>query len=293
MAPFLSSSPDGSASKSSRASRQSKDFDAFAKPSFWQTPIGLLVTVVVVAAVVGVGTYFVCPLIGGCKLFGPKVEATYETALGETKSVVLADQTVITLGPLTTLEVYEGEREVKLTGAGVFKVTPDLSRTFIVRANNTVTKVLGIDSASTPTEFGIRGYEKDSATSIGVLEGRIRLGEVVILNTGNLADVTKKGGTSVTFDRNMGPFNAWMGGNLEFAETPLSVVGAELARWFDIEVSIPDTSMRNDTVTAIFPIDSLATAFQAISVGGGVSVRRVGKVVTFGKARKAEPYEAQ
>lgn len=264
------------------------DWDLQRQPSFWQTPGGLITTVVLVVAVVGLGAYILCPLMGGCNFFGPKVIESYSTELAETESISLADGSQIVIGPLSKLEVYEGEQQVNLKGTGVFRITPNVSRNFVIRANNTITTVLGIDSAPAVTEFAIRGFPKDTATSIGVIEGRIRLGEVVILNTGNVADVAQDGKTVVTFERHMGPFTGWTEGNLDFSETPLRVVGNELTRWFDVEVKIPDTTMWRDTVTAKFPIDSISAALKAVSQGAGVNARRVGRVITFERARRVE-----
>jgi ferric-dicitrate binding protein FerR (iron transport regulator) len=292
MALFSSSRSGGTDFNDPRSPRLGADWGPPPEPPFWQRPIGMVVMVVAIVAVLGLGAYLMAPWLAqrGIPFFGPSVLNSYSTGIAEQKQVALSNGVQITLGPVSELKVYEGEKEIALKGTAVISITPKPTDVFTVRAANTITKVLGTDSAAVEgTEFIVRAYEEgDTASSIAVVKGRVRLGEVVILNSGNVADVAKDGKTVVTFERHMGQFKGWMDGNLDFAETPLIVVAGELKRWYDVTVQMPDTTIWRDTVTATFKIDSISTALRAISQGAGVDVKRVGQKVTFSRARSRD-----
>ncbi len=283
MALFSSSRSGSTAFNDPRFPRRTAEWATPPEPPFWRRPAGAVLVIAAIVVLLGLAAYALSPWLAsrGIRLFGPSVVATYSTERGKTESITLKDGTTIVIGPLSSLEVFEGEQQVLLRGVGVFSVTPNPNRNFIVNANSTIT-VLGTDSAPANTQFAVR---QDTAISIGVIEGRIRLGEVVILNTGNVADVASDGRTVITFERPMGPYRAWMNGNLEFVETPLSIVASDLMRWFDVDVQIADTALRQDTVTATFPIDSLSTAIRAVSQGARVNAKTVGRTITFSRPR--------
>lgn len=287
---FSSSSSTGSVSRSPQARGFPDDFGTNNPKPVWKSPLYWGVFAAVLVAGVGGGALFICPNYDRCNIFGAKVAASYETGIGETFEVPLARNVSITLGPASRLSVFEGDTAVEIDGGAVFSVPPGSDAAFSVRANKAAISVLPIDSAVTTTIFGVRAYTSDGETSVGVVNGRIRLGSVVILNTGNVAEVAN-GHTTVTFDRSMGPFSGWADGHLTYVESPLRMVASDIGRWFDVDVRIPDAEMRDHAVTASFPIDSVSTVVNAVSQGGGVTVKRVGRVITIERGRIAEPYE--
>jgi transmembrane sensor len=103
----------------------------------------------------------------------PAEIAIYETAVGETSSVALADGSTIALGGDTRIEVKLSEklRAVELTkGEALFKVAKDSARPFKVRAGDATITAVG-------TEFNV---ERDSDRAVvSVTEGRVVVKPVV------------------------------------------------------------------------------------------------------------------
>ncbi len=84
--------------------------------------------------------------------------------------VSLADGSIVTLGPLSTLR-YSTDgtgRDLQLTGLGRFRVVHDATRPFVVRAGNATTTDLG-------TDFVVRAYREDSTVEVAVSTGRVRI----------------------------------------------------------------------------------------------------------------------
>ncbi|MEM6833034.1 MAG: FecR domain-containing protein [Pseudomonadota bacterium] len=77
---------------------------------------------------------------------GPPVVTAFSTGVGETKTVTLTDQSVLTLGAGTAIEVgmsNDLRQATLLKGAAMFDVTPDADRPFLVKAEALTARVVG------------------------------------------------------------------------------------------------------------------------------------------------------
>ena len=109
--------------------------------------------------------------------------------------IVLEDGSVVWLNSASTLEIPEyfetGERRVRLTGEGYFKVKRDTGRPFYVETERLNVRVLG-------TEFNLSAYKDDLMPSATLINGAVRViecrGDSVMLKPGQQAVVGKKGG---------------------------------------------------------------------------------------------------
>jgi len=82
----------------------------------------------------------------GLALFIRQTPQEFRTALGEQRSVLLADGSRATLNTASTIEVIlqKGRREVRLVqGEALFEVAHDATRPFVVRAGNALLKDVG------------------------------------------------------------------------------------------------------------------------------------------------------
>ena len=85
------------------------------------------------------------------------------------KKVALKDGSVISLQPggeISFPEKFGTIREVYLSGEAFFEVARDVSRPFLVHANEVTTKVLG-------TSFLIKAYEQEKEVVVAVKTGRV------------------------------------------------------------------------------------------------------------------------
>jgi transmembrane sensor len=92
---------------------------------------------------------------------------TIATDAGEWRTVQLADGTIVSAGPNTLMQVdYSKElRRINLTrGEGMFKVTKDPSRPFIVNAGGAIARAVG-------TRFGVE--RREDRIRVTVAEGKV------------------------------------------------------------------------------------------------------------------------
>ncbi len=91
----------------------------------------------------------------------------YATAIGEQRSIALADGSTIELGARSRVRVRftDKEREVEfLAGEALFGVAKDPARPFVVTTNNARVRAVG-------TQFDV--HKRTSGTTVTVLEGRV------------------------------------------------------------------------------------------------------------------------
>ena len=93
------------------------------------------------------------------------------TGRGEIKTIVLPDQTKVTLNVesrLTYPDVFADERTVELQGEAIFDVTPDSERPFTVATAGMNVKVLG-------TVFDVKAYPNDETLLVSVASGKVEV----------------------------------------------------------------------------------------------------------------------
>jgi transmembrane sensor len=192
---------------------------------------------------------------------------TYAAAAGERASVMLPDGTRVRLAPATTLSVpteyAHGLRTVRLDGEAYFAVTHDAAHPFAVRAGNTVVTDVG-------TTFDVRAYGVDHGVRVAVAEGRVDVRRAATLSAPRAAhdalgagDVASVSDTriAIAHDANVAALTAWTDGHLVFRSAPVPEMLADLGRWYDLNVTLTDSSLAGQRVTATFgtePVDSLA-----------------------------------
>ena len=73
---------------------------------------------------------------------------------------------------------------------------------------------------------------------------------------------------------------AWVHGRLVFDDVPLSTVAAELGRWFDVQIRIPDQQLARRRLSAVYNRPTLSGVLDAIAATLPVRYERAGNVVT-------------
>ena len=111
--------------------------------------------------------------MGLCALLSPFVYKQFETpreyatALGEQRTIQLADSSIVTLNADSRIELrMDGRhRDIKLRrGEALFKVAHDPNRPFTVQTDTVIVRAVG-------TQFNV--YERPNGTRVSVLEGRV------------------------------------------------------------------------------------------------------------------------
>ena len=134
------------------------------------------------------------------------------------------------------------------------------------------------------TEFVVRAYAADSGVDVSVTSGVVAVSggasDSVELRAGQAAFVTANGRTAKVAGTSAQTLAAWVHGHLVFDDVPLSTVAAELGRWFDVQIRIPDQQLARRRVSAVYNRPTLSGVLDAITATLSVRYQRAGNVVT-------------
>nr|WP_253906562.1 FecR family protein [Chitinophaga sp. SYP-B3965] len=173
---------------------------------------------------------------------GEETSITYNTLTtprGGQFQIILPDGTKVWLNAASSLRYPTtftgGERKVEITGEAYFEVAKNAAMPFRVKMNDNATvEVLG-------THFNINAYADESAIRATLLEGRIKVMDVV-LNPGEQAQITAD--VKVLHQVDTSAVMAWRYGLFNFEGQNLKEVMRQLSRWYDIDViyegTVPD-----------------------------------------------------
>jgi transmembrane sensor len=178
--------------------------------------------------------------------------SSYDSGIGKRDTVRLADGTTVILAPRSHLEVSandgKAEREVELKGEGFFDVVHDDARPFVIHAGGAVIRDVG-------TSFSVKARD-EAPVRVAVSSGAVLLGSAagatdsgVVLHSGDAGTVGAKGTVHAMRGGATDDDTAWKDGRLVFREAPLSVVAAEVQRWYGVELRIDSSVARGGGLT--------------------------------------------
>lgn len=132
----------------------------------------------------------------------------YATALGEQRTIQLADSSIVTLNADSRIELHvdRTHRDIQLLrGEALFKVAHDPGRPFTVQTKTAIVTAVG-------TQFNV--YERPNGTRVSVLEGRVKITPIVNGSNGS------NGGNSGAGAANVIPATESLGAGQEAQVTP-------------------------------------------------------------------------
>ena len=237
---------------------------------------------------------------------GDAAPDAYQTAIGEYETFVLADGTAVSLNTDSRIEVLydRAERRIRMVrGEALFEVETDPARPFVVVSDTAVAEAIG-------TSFVVR--LRNAVTELAVVEGVVAFSEVARAVTepqpashdasgadenalAAAAKVVVAAGQALTSrdisivaaqdnpsalvmlsERDIQRKLSWTEGFLEFSQTPLEDVVAELTRHNDVMIEIADPSLKTLRFGGIFRTGDVDELMGALS-GLGVAVDRQGE----------------
>jgi transmembrane sensor len=209
------------------------------------------------------------------------IERVATTGVGERLTIRLADSSVVTIGPVSTIRYSASAtgRSVAVDGIADFNVVHDATRPFRVRAKNAVVTDVG-------TEFVVRAYAADSGVDVAVTSGVVAVSggggasDSVELRAGEVAFVTANGRAAKRTGTSAQTLMGLVHGHLAFDDVPLSTVAAELGRWFDVQIRIPDQKLARRRLSAVYNQPTLSGVLDAITATLPMRYHRAGNVVT-------------
>jgi transmembrane sensor len=215
----------------------------------------------------------------------------YHTALGEQRSVVLGDGSVVTLNTSSSIEVClrKHRRTVRLlSGEALFQVAHDATRPFEVSVGDTTVQAVG-------TQFDVE--RRASGTTVTVVEGKVAV--LVPPDVSDAADARKAAieagaalasttlplaaGEQLTVERHAAPRRsradlavtmAWMQRKLIFEHRPLGEVADEFNRYNRRTIEILGPALRDQQVTGVFQANDPESFIDFLSKVPDVTIER-------------------
>lgn len=208
---------------------------------------------------------------------------SFETAIGQTRTLTLADGSSVTLGADSEIQIRIGEsaRGARLErGEAFFDVAPDPARPFIVRAGGAFVRVVG-------TRFDVhRGVQR---VRISVLEGRVEVRDaraltlapaaVRVLTAGQRTEVEERppyvAVASVSPPVESAPVtDMWRSGRLTYDDVRLEEVIADINRYYAPGARLMTPEVADLRVTAAFETTEIESFFSALEAALPVSAAR-------------------
>jgi transmembrane sensor len=202
----------------------------------------------------------------------------FATSVGEQRSVVLSDGSIVTLNTSSSVEVRmaRDHRVVKLLkGEALFQVAHDARRPFDVTAAETIVRAVG-------TQFDID--RRATGTTVTVVEGRVAVlsapGES---QAGAGARLPLEAGEQLTFSAQRGsdrrPVHAdvataiaWTQRKLIFEHRPVGEVADEFNRYNRTIIEIRSDDLRSQEVTGVFQANDPGSFLAFLSRIPGVAI---------------------
>ena len=230
---------------------------------------------------------------------GIAADGHYATAIGQQRTITLADGSVARLNTNTRLSVEYGERyrDIRLqAGEAHFTVVPNGDRPFRVYAGNGLIQATGtafavhirdgdVDVLVTEgsVEIATTGNGRPPADPLGDDTAIDALQVLGTLRVGQQATIRRSGERYGTIDeiRTVEPIEiekklGWRDGLLRFAGDPLEQVVAEISRYTTVTVDIPDPEVRAIRIGGRIAVGETDGMIAALETNFGLRVTRIG-----------------
>ena len=208
----------------------------------------------------------VCVAVGSLMLpaANAPITAYYSTEKGEIETIVLADNTEITLGAKSAIRTHTSdlERSVELlSGEAFFDVTKDRQKPFFVTVDDVLVEVVG-------TQFNVQKIR--DTVNVSVLEGIVNVFEQGSDDSQSvfLPDVTLTAGQKVVKandrafesvrDVLSSDLGAWRLGRLIYRDISLADIVADTGRYFDGKIVLQSNDLADVKVTMTLRTDQVA-----------------------------------
>ena len=192
--------------------------------------------------------------------------ADYRTGAGETRSVRLADGSLVKLAGASALAVditSEYRRLRLLQGEAWFQVFPDPTRPFQVKAGGGTVTALG-------TAFDIRHTLRDIQVTVTEhtvaldLENADAESPPLTLTTGQQIRYSKLRPIGAIRSVDINAATAWRRGSLVFENLPLAEVVEELNRYHTGQILVAGSALGQRRVNGVFSTDDPLTALSTL-----------------------------
>lgn len=236
------------------------------------------------AALAGAGYY------AGHSWFHHIDEETFTSQVDEDRNIVLDDGSKVALGGASSIKTRfsKERREVFLNaGEAFFQVAHNANRPFIVSAGTVSVRAVG-------TAFDVR--RDGQSITISMAEGRVRIADGTAAASDAGAAVEATAGQQVSYDPSVSGFTftsidpekaaAWRNRQLDFVDTPLETVAANINRYSRRPLEITDAELKNLNFTGTVDLDQLDSWVNALPYVMPVKVTATAERITLSPAAR-------
>jgi ferric-dicitrate binding protein FerR (iron transport regulator) len=206
-----------------------------------------------------------------------KPVATISAQIG---NLTLDDGSKVKLAPESKLTVPKGfgpdMRAVKLEGMAEFNVAPGIDQPFNVIAGNT-------SIVATGTAFTVRSYPGDSAVTVVVSNGAVKVGKGKHMHdvTAGSALVANDTSARTATAAERDEADAWRTGTLVVSDKSLSQALSMMKRWYGSMILAPNQSLLERKTSFRAPLDSQRVAIHGIEASTGLQFGWIGQNMAF------------
>lgn len=213
---------------------------------------------------------FLCMGIYTFHIFNTEKEResdTYEVSVdkGQKASVILPDKTKAWINSATKL-IYNytrNERNVSLDGEAYFEIAKDPNKKFLIRCNGLNIEALG-------TALNVKGYGKDVAVSVVLIEGKIKVFNDVnsiLLSPNQTISYNKQDNTFLRYEvEDISTVDFWRRNMLYFQSESLENIAKTIERMYDVTVRFEDEKLKDIPFSGTIRNSNLNNVLHIISL---------------------------
>ncbi len=209
---------------------------------------------------------------------------------GKTISVSLEDGSTIKLNSGSQLSFpssfsNESTRQVALQGEGYFEIAKNPLKPFIVKTEETYTRVYG-------TVFNISSYEDDEAIEVVLVEGSVGVGGKLRLHEDNLmmlkpsqkiTNSKRDKNALIIQDVDVTPYVSWVEGVMSFEEENMSQIIRKLERRFNVSIINENKTLDERHFTGAFDSEDIESILKVIKTHTNFNYVINGKTIIINK----------
>lgn len=214
------------------------------------------------------------------KMYTAVQKLTLTTPAAGQYQVQLPDGTKVWLNALSSISYptrFEGDvREIAITGEAYLEVSKDVSKRFVVMANQQEIEVLG-------THFNVNTYADDGKNYTTLAEGSVKVtnkadGSTVRLKPGEQSVIAHSQGLIVN-KVDIEQVLSWKEGFYLIQNQPLSLFSKQIERWYNVDIEMGNKG--DLRLSAMIPRDvNLFEVLQAIELKTGIKFKVEGRRIT-------------
>jgi len=222
-----------------------------------------------------------------------KSTAFHEVIIDRTQkmSITLSDDTKVTLDAGSIFRYPKKfdnqQRQVFLNGEGLFDVTLNQEKPFVIHANDAIITVLG-------TKFNVRAWQQDERVAVAVIEGRVSLRPEnvddqetkVVISKGQFSVLDENNNLSIPQNVDIDKHVSWLHREKYFQKVPLREVLDQLERWYDLEILLSDGSLAFNRVTIFVENKPIEDILEVIALMNNIQYKQDGKKIIFSQKNK-------